>query len=220
MAGAAEIEGRDRSRPERVAYRHALADREQVSRALDAARDRAAGLGRRGRSAERRALLDRAATVLARRRGDLIGAMIIDGAKTCAGGRSRSVRGDRLRPLLPAVARGPPAISPAAGWSRSGVVVVAPPWNFPLSIPASGVLAALAAGNSVLLKPAPEAVLVGWHLAQRAVGRRHPARGAPVRAVPRRRRGPRAHHRPARGRGHPHRVGRRRRGAFSPGART
>jgi hypothetical protein len=35
-----------------------------------------------------------------------------------------------------------------------------------LSIPASGVLAALAAGNSVLLKPAPEAVLVGWHLAK------------------------------------------------------
>ena len=47
-----------------------------------------------------------------------------------------------------------------------GVVVVAPPWNFPLSIPAGGVLAALAAGNGVILKPAPEAVLVGWHLAQ------------------------------------------------------
>ena len=47
-----------------------------------------------------------------------------------------------------------------------GVVVVTPPWNFPLSIPAGGVLAALAAGNSVILKPAPEAVLVGWHLAR------------------------------------------------------
>ena len=53
-----------------------------------------------------------------------------------------------------------------------GVVVVAPPWNFPLSIPAGGVLAALAAGNAVLLKPALEAVLVGWHLAQCALGRR------------------------------------------------
>src|SRR5262249_58290381 len=39
-----------------------------------------------------------------------------------------------------------------------GVVVVTPPWNFPLSIPAGGVLAALAAGNAVVLKPAPEAV--------------------------------------------------------------
>jgi RHH-type transcriptional regulator, proline utilization regulon repressor / proline dehydrogenase / delta 1-pyrroline-5-carboxylate dehydrogenase len=38
-----------------------------------------------------------------------------------------------------------------------GVVVVAPPWNFPYAIPAGGALAALSAGNSVLLKPAPEA---------------------------------------------------------------
>jgi RHH-type proline utilization regulon transcriptional repressor/proline dehydrogenase/delta 1-pyrroline-5-carboxylate dehydrogenase len=36
------------------------------------------------------------------------------------------------------------------------VVVVASPWNFPLAIPAGGVLAALAAGASVLLKPAPQ----------------------------------------------------------------
>src|SRR5262249_11130259 len=47
-----------------------------------------------------------------------------------------------------------------------GVVVVTPPWNFPLSIPAGGVLAALAAGNAVVLKPAPEAVMVGWRLAE------------------------------------------------------
>jgi RHH-type proline utilization regulon transcriptional repressor/proline dehydrogenase/delta 1-pyrroline-5-carboxylate dehydrogenase len=47
-----------------------------------------------------------------------------------------------------------------------GVVVVTPPWNFPLSIPAGGVLAALAAGNAVVLKPASEAVLVGWGLAR------------------------------------------------------
>ncbi len=37
-----------------------------------------------------------------------------------------------------------------------GVVVVASPWNFPYAIPAGGVLAALAAGNAVVLKPAPE----------------------------------------------------------------
>ena len=90
--------------------------------------------------------------------------MIVDGAKTVAEadpevseaidfaryyaralGAGDTVDGCRLEPL--------------------GVVVVAPPWNFPLSIPAGGVLAALAAGNAVLLKPAPEAVLVGWQLA-------------------------------------------------------
>lgn len=37
-----------------------------------------------------------------------------------------------------------------------GPVVVAPPWNFPYAIPAGGVLAALAAGNPVLVKPAPQ----------------------------------------------------------------
>jgi RHH-type proline utilization regulon transcriptional repressor/proline dehydrogenase/delta 1-pyrroline-5-carboxylate dehydrogenase len=37
------------------------------------------------------------------------------------------------------------------------LTVVVPPWNFPVAIPAGGVLAALAAGSGVLLKPAPEA---------------------------------------------------------------
>ena len=39
-----------------------------------------------------------------------------------------------------------------------GVVLVAGPWNFPVAIPTNGVAAALAAGNAVLLKPAPEVV--------------------------------------------------------------
>jgi RHH-type proline utilization regulon transcriptional repressor/proline dehydrogenase/delta 1-pyrroline-5-carboxylate dehydrogenase len=47
-----------------------------------------------------------------------------------------------------------------------GVVVITPPWNFPYAIPCGGVVAALAAGNSVILKPAPETVGVAWHLAQ------------------------------------------------------
>lgn len=42
-----------------------------------------------------------------------------------------------------------------------GLVSVIPPWNFPVAIPAGGVLAALAAGNGVLFKPAPEAVRCG-----------------------------------------------------------
>ena len=47
-----------------------------------------------------------------------------------------------------------------------GTVVVAPPWNFPFAIPCGGVLAALMAGNAVILKPAPESVRIGWWLAQ------------------------------------------------------
>jgi RHH-type proline utilization regulon transcriptional repressor/proline dehydrogenase/delta 1-pyrroline-5-carboxylate dehydrogenase len=163
VVGAARVDGHDRSHPGRVAYRHALADRAQVGHALDVARAAQPAWGGRP-AAERRRLLDAAGAVLARRRGDLVGAMIVDGAKTVpeadpevseaidfaryyarALGAGDRVDGCRLEPL--------------------GVVVVAPPWNFPLSIPAGGVLAALAAGNAVLLKPALEAVLVGWHLA-------------------------------------------------------
>ena len=47
-----------------------------------------------------------------------------------------------------------------------GVVLVISPWNFPTAIPAGGVLAALATGNSVILKPAPEAAVIGVELAK------------------------------------------------------
>ena len=45
-----------------------------------------------------------------------------------------------------------------------GTVLVAGPWNFPYAIPANGVLSALAAGNAVVLKPAPEAVATAAEL--------------------------------------------------------
>lgn len=42
-----------------------------------------------------------------------------------------------------------------------GTILIASSWNFPCSIPAGGILAALATGNKVIFKPAPEAVIVG-----------------------------------------------------------
>ena len=41
-------------------------------------------------------------------------------------------------------------------WTPHSVVVVAGPWNFPYAIPASGLMHAIAAGSSPILKPAPE----------------------------------------------------------------
>lgn len=43
----------------------------------------------------------------------------------------------------------------------STIALVVTPWNFPCSIPTSGILAAFAAGDNVLFKPAPEAEFVG-----------------------------------------------------------
>ena len=43
-----------------------------------------------------------------------------------------------------------------------GVVVVIPPWNFPLAIPTGMVAAALVAGNTVVLKPAEQSPVMGY----------------------------------------------------------
>src|SRR5262249_61745512 len=79
--GVREAEGRDPSRPGHVAYRYALAGRAEVDRALTvalAAQRAWAGAP----AADREARLEACAAELGRRRGDLIGAMILDGAKT------------------------------------------------------------------------------------------------------------------------------------------
>ncbi len=66
------------------------------------------------------------------------------------------------------------ALEAEVGSRPLGVVVVSPPWNFPYAIPAGGVLAALAAGNAVILKPSPEApecsVLLGAQLSRAGLG--------------------------------------------------
>jgi RHH-type proline utilization regulon transcriptional repressor/proline dehydrogenase/delta 1-pyrroline-5-carboxylate dehydrogenase len=47
-----------------------------------------------------------------------------------------------------------------------GVAVVIPPWNFPLAIPTGMTVAALVAGNAVILKPSEQAPVMAWHLTQ------------------------------------------------------
>ena len=111
-------------------------------------------------AAERRDLLWRVADELSRRRGDLVAAMVHEGHKTIAeadpevseaidfarwyGQRALDLAGLEL------------AGSGLARFEPFGTVLVVPPWNFPVAIPSGGVFAALAAGNAVVLKPAPE----------------------------------------------------------------
>jgi RHH-type transcriptional regulator, proline utilization regulon repressor / proline dehydrogenase / delta 1-pyrroline-5-carboxylate dehydrogenase len=164
--GPAQAEGHDPSRPGRVAYRYALAGPAEVDHALAVAVAAQPAWAARG-VAGRRAILDAGAALLARRRGDLIGAMVVDGAKTVAEADPEvSEAIDFARYYARSLERDDLVSAQAqCRLEPLGVVIVAPPWNFPLSIPAGGVLAALAAGNAVVFKPAPEAVLVGWHLA-------------------------------------------------------
>src|SRR5262249_5939613 len=45
-----------------------------------------------------------------------------------------------------------------------GVSVVIPPWNFPLAMPTGMTVAALVAGNVVILKPSEQSPVIAWQL--------------------------------------------------------
>ncbi len=49
-------------------------------------------------------------------------------------------------------------------FTGKGVGVVVPPWNFPVAIPLGGVAATLAAGNTVIIKPASVAALTAYEM--------------------------------------------------------
>ncbi|AXH12356.1 bifunctional proline dehydrogenase/L-glutamate gamma-semialdehyde dehydrogenase [Halarcobacter bivalviorum] len=49
-------------------------------------------------------------------------------------------------------------------FSGKGVGVVVPPWNFPVAIPLGGIAAILAAGNTVIIKPASVAALTAYEM--------------------------------------------------------
>jgi RHH-type transcriptional regulator, proline utilization regulon repressor / proline dehydrogenase / delta 1-pyrroline-5-carboxylate dehydrogenase len=68
----------------------------------------------------------------------------------------------------------PPGEANRLTYQGKGVAVVIAPWNFPLAIPCGMTVAALVAGNPVILKPAEQTPAVAWRLAEALV-----AAGAP-----------------------------------------
>ncbi len=140
-------------------YRYHVADRARVDEAV--ARARAAAPAWSARSPrERAAILNRVAAVMEEHRATTIAVMARDTGKTVAEGDPEVSEAIDFARYYASTGEG------VEGSAPLGVVLVVPPWNFPYSIPAGGVTAALAAGNTVLLKPAPEAVAVGWELVQ------------------------------------------------------
>jgi RHH-type proline utilization regulon transcriptional repressor/proline dehydrogenase/delta 1-pyrroline-5-carboxylate dehydrogenase len=106
-------------------------------------------------AAARRALLRRVADEIESMRPQLVAVMAHEAAKTVAeGNREVSEAVDSARYYAERATE--LERRPGAAFEPLGVVLVAPPWNFPMAIPAGGAFAALAAGNAVVLKPAPE----------------------------------------------------------------
>ncbi len=156
------VESRDPSRPGVLVARHGQAGLAEIESALACARRDEDGW-RTAAPAARSAILAAVANELRAARGDLIGAALANTGKT--------------------VSESDPEVSEAIDfveyYRRSatefyalpnvearplGVAVVVPPWNFPIAIPCGGIAAALAAGNTVIVKPATPAVLVAWEL--------------------------------------------------------
>ena len=115
--------------------------------------------------AKRNLVLHRAAENIANKRGDLIGCMAAVTGKTFNEGDvevSEAIDFCRFYPIsmkkfeeLKTVKNSP-----------KGIILVIPPWNFPTAIPVGGVVAGLATGNTVILKPATVAFPVAWEFAQ------------------------------------------------------
>ncbi|MFM1770368.1 MAG: hypothetical protein RJA22_2897 [Verrucomicrobiota bacterium] len=154
----------DPSRPGVVVARYRPAGAAEVARAVACAGEDADGW-RRLEPSERSAVLGRVAHELRAARGDLIGAALANGGKTVGEADPEVSEAVDFCEFYRGAARH--FQEGLAGRAQGkGVVVVVSPWNFPIAIPCGGIAAALAAGNTVILKPASDAVLPAWELCQ------------------------------------------------------
>ncbi len=157
-------ESYDPSRPGTVSCRFIAASLENVREVVQRAAADPSGW-RNSRVDQRHQVLRQVAQVLRERRSDFIGSMVLDAGKTVTEADpevSEAIDFCEFYPLTMRHWKDRPQIRT----EPRGVVAVVTPWNFPLAIPCGGVAAALAAGNSVILKPASETVLPAWLLCQ------------------------------------------------------
>ena len=149
-------EGRDPNENGTVWYRYSFADRVHIDKALRIASKSVASWDALGPKARGETLL-KAAEIMDEARAQTISIMARDTGKTAAEADpevSEAIDFARYYATT--------SIAATRGSTPMGVIAVVPPWNFPYAIPLGGVIAALAAGNAVIFKPAPESVAVAW----------------------------------------------------------
>jgi RHH-type proline utilization regulon transcriptional repressor/proline dehydrogenase/delta 1-pyrroline-5-carboxylate dehydrogenase len=123
--------------------------------------------------ADRAASLERAGDLIEQNRGRLIALLQNEGGKTIddcvsevreAADYCRFYAHDARRALMPQGLPGPTGESNELRMRGRGVFICISPWNFPLAIFTGQVVAALAAGNSVVAKPAEQTPLVAFEV--------------------------------------------------------
>ena len=168
FAGETVTEGRavrecvDPSRPGVVVARYLQASTEDIERTLTCATDDPSGW-RSMSGDERGKILTAVAHELRAARGDMMGAATADGGKIFTESDPEISEAIDFVEYYGITARAFEAM-PTVDTAPKGVIVVVPPWNFPVAIPCGGIAAGLAAGNTVILKPASDTVLVAFEL--------------------------------------------------------
>lgn len=152
----------DPSRPGVVVGRYTQANDAEIDQALACARQDPKAW-RAMPETERGEILSRVAQELRIARADLLGAAAADGGKLLTESDPEISEAIDFVEYYAATARDFRSL-PSVRAEGLGVVVVVPPWNFPVAIPCGGIAAALAAGNTVILKPASHTVLVAYEV--------------------------------------------------------
>ncbi|XBH21675.1 bifunctional proline dehydrogenase/L-glutamate gamma-semialdehyde dehydrogenase [Jonesiaceae bacterium BS-20] len=116
-------------------------------------------------SASRAQILERVATMLDQRRALLLEVMASECGKTLNQGDPEVSEAVDFAGYYAGLGQELDRVE-GAEFVPHRVTVVAPPWNFPISIAAGSVVGALAAGSAVILKPAGQAKRCGAVLAQ------------------------------------------------------
>ncbi|HEY2481446.1 MAG TPA: bifunctional proline dehydrogenase/L-glutamate gamma-semialdehyde dehydrogenase PutA, partial [Caulobacteraceae bacterium] len=153
---------------ERVAGRVAEASAADVAHAVDVAAAAQGAWNARGAEA-RAAILERLADLLERDRAPLMALASREAGKTLADALGevreatdfcRYYAGEARRHGAPVRLPGPTGEVNELSLAGRGVFACVSPWNFPLAIFMGQVAAALAAGNTVVAKPAPQTPLI------------------------------------------------------------
>lgn len=172
------IESRSPQAPSDLVVRVPDTPREEVAAAAGAARDAATGWAREPAHA-RAAALHACAEAVAAATGELTDLMVREVGKPRGEAGAEVGRGVAIlryfaqQALHPEGEVYPPADGVSLLHTRRrphGVVGLITPWNFPVAIPLWKAAPALAFGNAVLLKPAPQSSAVALRLAEICAG--------------------------------------------------
>jgi RHH-type proline utilization regulon transcriptional repressor/proline dehydrogenase/delta 1-pyrroline-5-carboxylate dehydrogenase len=138
--------------------------RNELAKALDIAQQDVDGWGNTT-SLQRAQILMNAANEFKKARGDLIGVAAAEVGKVFSETDVEVSEAIDFLNFYPCSYNKLEALE-GIELSSKGVGLVVSPWNFPIAIPAGGVAAALAAGNTVILKASSSSVLCAHRLCQ------------------------------------------------------